>query len=528
MKHNILAALMAFISPSLLQAQTAGSQIALRTDSTSVCADHIYDLNQSDESVTEIAVNDDGTQLFAMTRPAVNGRQIKDKVVITCLDANTLEQKWQTELKVKDASKGTIINDRMLITDIKECSMMNLHDGTQLWHSKMSPVYCNRDKDIIVGYKSATSPKLIGCRMSTGGQIWESKIPHDTKWGWDNIAEVDSNRIIIIANDVNMLDITTGTTLTIDAKTGVSDTKSILLQGLVSLASAVATAGLTGGAYSMYPAYGIAPTTITDLSSDVLCHDSLYYVSDRTRLVCFDSGMNIVWEKPFEKKTASKAILTINDGRLMMLNLGFGIMNGLRKKCGRPFVAVYDLKTGEEYSHLALSDHKDIVYNGINLDGHCLMTVEDAVFDVKTDSNDLQLTTIPWEWKQHGVIIDWANAPLYAAHDDDTTLNLLTPSNDSRIAYVGKDQQKTLCVYDSNWNCVDSYPYGRCYKIIMAKRGAALVMNPEGDTWITHELGMPTAHLTCSGIQDIQVGDEKTYISAAGKIYAIATDRLLK
>lgn len=76
-------------------------------------------------------------------------------------------------------------------------------------------------------------------------------MPHDKNWGWNNVIREDSIHWIVVADDLNRLNIRTGEVCVHKAKTGVSDVKGALLQGLAMAGGAIAGAMATG--YTVYP-----------------------------------------------------------------------------------------------------------------------------------------------------------------------------------------------------------------------------------------------------------------------------------
>ena len=220
-------------------------------------------------------------------------------------------------------------------------TMLDPNTGSVRWQGKFTPVQFDDSTNIVLGYSGPRSSKLSGYNMTTGQLLWTASMPHDKNWGWNHVIREDSVHWLVVADDLNRLDIRTGEVCAFDAKTGVSDVKGALLQGLVMAGAAVAGAMATG--YAAYPVGVVGPNVINQLHSNVVQDDSLYFFADREQVVCLDKDMKTVWSYEFPSKTSAFSRLVCNDSTLYMFNLGFGLKNGQqRTKMGRPFIAAFD------------------------------------------------------------------------------------------------------------------------------------------------------------------------------------------
>ncbi len=510
-------------------AQEQKHELALRMDSSVVYADKSVEVNIPMAYTHSMELSSDSTSLFTLSRIYKKNQQPTDKLVLVCRDAATLEEKWTQNITMKDSPRLGVVNDKLTISSNRECIVLDASTGSILWKQKMMPVYVNAECGIIAGYKSQTSSKLLGFNMSTAEKLWETNMPRTTRWGWNNVINVDSTRIIIVADDINMLDIATGDLKSIKAKTGVSDTKSILLQSLVAVAAGVATAGLSGGTYYAYPAYyGVDYNMITELTSNILYHDSLYYMSDRNRLICFDSDMKIHWEAEFESKTASHAQLAIKDGKLFMLNFGYGMKAGTPKKCGKPFVALFDTKNGARLDFLPLSEKKEIIRGGVAMDYKMHLLLDDKISTVDFSGDSLTYSETVWDTQFYGQAYRWITSDVFAAHENDANLTPLSFSDGNYLLFVGKKDSAQLLVLNDKYEIKDSFPSGKCYNIFSRRNDYMFIGNSRGEFWVTHSVGLPIAQRTCGKVKSLKYVNDTIYIFADETIYSIAEEKLMR
>ena len=154
-------------------------------------------------------------------------------------------------------------------------------------------------------------------------------MPH--QYGWNQVLDLKENKRLIVADELHRLDFMTGELLTYPGKPGAHDTKAALLQGLAMVAQAALGAAISGGMYYGYyvPA---GNNTITGLTSNILPQDSVYYWADREQISCVDTALNVVWQKEFPNVKASRSMLFMQDGKLFMLNYGYGLREGRSRK----------------------------------------------------------------------------------------------------------------------------------------------------------------------------------------------------
>lgn len=391
---------------------------------------------------------------------------------------------------------STVAQNRYLLM------FLDAETGQTIWSQNLCPVYINDTLNVVIGTDAPKSDKVMAFNISDGEYRWTAKVPANGNYGWDNAALLDADRLLVVADDINMINLLTGKIDKVEAKTYVADTKGALMSTstlvLGSFVGCFAASALSGFStvyvpiWQQYPSYatdvyrdllnGHSPKstfTIHHLTSNVLLCGDRFYVSDRERLRCIDkSTMQVVWEREFPSKLASKAQLALRDGNVIMLNLGYGI-SSLRGivKCGRPFLAVYDAATGEAGDFTQLSDKKQVMDDGVLTgDGVFLASGDKVAYmslaDRKVVSKELDVK------KEHRLVNVLNGGIGYVAHSDDRRLRPLPLPADSCAIM---DATGGITIFNRNMDVVDSYVADEVYTEIGRCNDIVLVMRRDGD-----------------------------------------------
>lgn len=91
--------------------------------------------------------------------------------------------------------------------------------------------------------------------------------------------------------------------------------------------------------------------------------------------------MQTRWKYDFQDKEASTAHLLLRDGKILMLNYGYGksLMRGT-VKCGKPFLASFDAQTGDRKKMFPLYDKKHIMNDGMLTESGVFLAGSDKLY----------------------------------------------------------------------------------------------------------------------------------------------------
>lgn len=520
MKLLMLAGIIIFANPAI-KAQTNDSvEIARTIDSTKIMAA----CKKLSRPTYSFISNDDGSLLCLKYRDRSKKGKWQNTGYLNMMRTNGWESMWARPF---DYTTGRAYFSRhgLLVYDDNDLHVINPETGIEKWTAKLVTVFRNDSMDIILGYKSMTSAKLEAYRLSTGEHLWECKISHEKCWGWNNVLKTDATHLMVVADDICLLDISNGTLKTCEAKTGVDDVKSMLLQGLATVAGAVAGGMIAGGGYYYYPIY-TGSNVITGLTSNIVSRDSCFYISDRTRMVCLNRDMQEKWSFDFPSKTASNAHLFSKGDKLYMINYGYGYKSGQGKvKSGRPFIASFDSRTGEKLTFNRLSANKDMVQGAVVSNDHAYLVFDDGMAYQALDDSVVNIT--PWDVAKYGKLYSTLPDTLYAYHRYDK--NLTPICFDGKNCPVLTEKGKVLIV-DERLKVMDEYQDENLYVPMFSSNDYVFVggNNRNDDFWITHKLGLPVAHITIKDVQSIALCGNHVYILTPDSIACADKNTLLR
>ena len=400
-------------------------------------------------------------------------------------------------------------------------SMLDPNTGKVRWQGKFTPVQFDDSTNIVVGYSGPRSSKLNGYDMTTGQLLWTVSMPHDKNWGWNHVIREDSVHWLVVADDLNRLNIRTGEVHAYEAKTGVTDVKGALLQGLVIAGAAVAGAMATG--YAAYPVGVVGPNVINQLHSNVVQDDSLYFFADREQVACLDKDMKTVWSYEFPSKTSAFSRLVCNDSTLYMFNLGFGLKNGQqRTKMGRPFIAAFDKRTGACQFMNMLSLKKDMVEDAVlNPDGAFMLFDDGLAY--KHELDDSTVTVSPWDVKEHGQLRAIITQPVYAYYNLKSMFDLIATDG---IYFPVITENGDIFMVDRELRISEHFPAYSIYWPLCMVGDRMCVYSPTSrrqDIWLVSLQGIPEIQFTIP-IRGVGIAGGKLFLSNDERLYYLPFD----
>lgn len=399
--------------------------------------------------------------------------------------------------------------------------MLDSATGEVRWQSKFYPVQFDDSTNVVLGYSSASSSKLHGYNLTTGQELWTVSMPHNKNWGWNNVIREDSVHWLIVADNLNRLNIQTGEVCVYDAKTGVNDIKGALLQGLAMAAGAAAGAMVTG--HAVYPVGTVSPHIINQLHSNVLQDDSLFFFADRQHLVCLNQSMNVVWNYDLPSKTSASSRLVCNDSTLYMFNLGYGLKDGrLRTKMGRPFIAAFDKRTGACCFMNMLSLKKDIVEDAVlNQDGVFMLFDDGLAY--KRDLNDSTVTISPWDVKKHSQLGAIITQPVYTYYNLKGMFDVIASDG---IYFPVITESGDIFMVDRDLRISERFPAYSLYWPICMVGDRMCVSSPYSrrqDIWLVSLQGMPEMQFTIT-LRGVGIAGGKLFLTNEDNLYYLSLD----
>lgn len=514
--HRLLALICLILTATANYAQPETIVVGKKTDGTDLKAQS-YTFPQRIET---FSMSKQGDYLCISFRETTkSGKFLKNKGEIGLYDTHSNRLQWKQPIDFSK-SRITCLSEGVLITAINnKITLLDKEDGNKRWETGLFPVYVDDSLGLVLGYSSPTSDKLRAVNLKFGNELWINKLPH--LYGWNEVLDTEQNKRLIVADDLHKLDFMTGELLTYPGKPGAHDNKAALLQGLAMVAGAALGAVATNGMF-----YGVVPVannTITGLTSNILPQDSLYYWADRQQISCMDTALNAVWKKEFPDVKASHSMLFMQDGKLFMLNYGYGLRNGMsRRKYGRPFIACYHPQTGEELFFNRLSVKKDMIEDAMQTDEALYMLFDDGMaYQELTDS---VVNIVPWDIQQHGKLQGILSGTLYTANDDKSAFQPLLPDNGHCLVY---NEQGIIYEVDKELNICNTYKKEHIYVPSIHLKDYLCIGNGR-DYWFIHEIGMPVAHLETDFKKGQVIGNKLLLLTDRNQFLFIDLDEAIE
>lgn len=381
-------------------------------------------------------------------------------------NVNNLHLEWQRSLNLSlsklygVAKSGVLLSTTLKSTGKSLLTLADLHTGESLWTQYLYPVYINDSLDIVVGLDKVGGSKTYAYRLSSGKLLWDADIPMTKNVGWNDACMVDSTHLLVVGDDINEIDINTGDIKKVKAVTGIRDSKGMMALALTNVLSAAVTIGFQASYYTYF--YNLNPYLIVGLTSNVLQKGANLYISDRNSLYCLEKdGLLTRWKYDFQDKEASTAHLLFRDGKVLMLNYGYGhsLMRG-RVKCGKPFLASFDAQTGDMDRMFPLYDKKHVMNDGMLTEsGVFLAGANKAVYLSFADS---AVISKDWDRTSNGALALVLREPFYAYHGDASKLALIEATD--KMCPMQTSTNKFF-VFDDKLDVLDSYEQDETFAV---------------------------------------------------------------
>lgn len=231
--------------------------------------------------------------------------------------------------------------------------------GQQLWEVKNSLVFADPVHKIGIGYKiqpgKGKENILEGIDLTTGQSIWQREISRE--YSWNEVFYLDDSTLLIGASGLHTLKIFDGTGWDYNTLTGKKD----------YTASAVGTglgiaAGLLTGTYAVSTGHNL----VRDVVSNVLVDSLSIYFASKEHLVKLNREGKTLWQNNLPNELTSKSRIFKFDNELLMVNRGYAYMGDRQLDFGKPFIASFEINTGEQKYLVTVANEKKGIIQGID------------------------------------------------------------------------------------------------------------------------------------------------------------------
>lgn len=284
-------------------------------------------------------------------------------------DTKTLKEKTRTKTKGRVMyvyDDGYIIKGKpgFFKSSSTESTFFNFNNE-ELWKCNYLMACLSNNDKVCICYrdnmKNATfqilskclpKGKLIGFDVHTGKELWKRDIPHEYHFPWNSCYDINTDNsgyIYLMGDSLYRLNTTTGETKAIVFDAGVDESVPMFRSGFRNLANFY---------WEMEKLYSSPPYIKqgkkTGTHSNVIEKGNYLYAADASDVFCMTRNLDIVWKTHIPDNMAAKSQIELYGDTLVMQNYGIafngnGAANGdATLKCGSPFTAAYDAKTGRQ------------------------------------------------------------------------------------------------------------------------------------------------------------------------------------
>lgn len=397
--------------------------------------------------------------------------------------------------------------------------MLDKQDGQPYWKADGYPVKIDNELKVVLAYGYQGGTKVYAYGLEYGEERWTTKVTHDTSWGWNDALQTDSTHFIVIGDDVNRIDLNTGERQSYKAKTGVTDVGAALLSGLVALGGAVAASAISS--YYYMPGY-IGQNVITELRSNIWQKDSLYYFADREHVVCLDSTMTARWSYDLPSKTAARSFLVSQDSTLYMLSMGYGLRSsGVPKKMGRPFIAAWNMNTGENRFMNLLTVKKDMMSDAF-ITPECAYMLFDKGLAYKRNLNDSTVEITPWDVEKYGKLYSLVKNEIYTSHEMNSMFMPISFDGANCPVMTSKGD---VHVVNEHLDIRTTYPAASIYYPMARWNDHVFIYHsyPQSELWMIQQEGFPEMKITTT-VRSLGVMDHTMIIQGDYQLMFVDID----
>ncbi|MCH8490843.1 MAG: PQQ-like beta-propeller repeat protein [Oceanicaulis sp.] len=285
---------------------------------------------------------------------SANGRFLKNRSNFVRFDVQRDSVLWSrrvnNQLESVAELDGIILHNR-------EGRSNNLDNATgrRIWQAHSSILHVFPEDDLGIGYRVRTKlgkANLVeGIDLKTGEPKWQRQIPRE--FGWNEIVFLNDSTLIVASSGLHSVNIHDGTGWEYSTKTGKRDYTAAIIGTGLGIA-----VGLLTGSYTVMT----SPDVVTNIVSNILIHESNIYFASSEHLVKLSNEGDVIWQKPLQSDLTSSSLLFISDDDLVMINKGYATMGYQRIPIGSPYLANFDISSGEQryLTHLA-PERRDII-----------------------------------------------------------------------------------------------------------------------------------------------------------------------
>lgn len=382
----------------------------------------------------------------------------------------------------------------------------------------------NNDVDYIFGYN-----------LKYGRKSWMCQIPHEG--GISNIYPIDNNNVIVVADELVKLNLLNGDRKSLKIKNFFLDGKKMtasLLAGVALMAAPMVTGYVIipipiHGFYSSGMLYKVRgdKTTVSDLSSNLLKENNLYYLADRKEVRCFDADLNVKWHTALPPKQATTSELFMKGDTLWMINCGWGTNGTERKNLGNPFVAAFNANTGEQLFFASMGEKNASVKQVGRHDNQVTFLFNDSlkIFNLGPKGN----VTISHSQKYKELRLLPGVGYMLDINSEESGNYCFSRLDVAHNIYL-IDESRNVYQYTQEKGLEQSFTNRYFYRLLgMMSDSLYVLARGVGATgcWILDKQGQPMCHVE-QGFKELSIRKNHLFLAKDSHLFVLSKDDLLE
>lgn len=234
-------------------------------------------------------------------------------------------------------------NGGLIYEDTYEYVLLDYETGSSR-KIEGTPLLVDDKAGIIISAKGVDKKKLTAYSMKDLRPIWDAQINYKNNIPMVHYYQPDSSYVIASGSILTKIDMSNGPLKTVPIK-------EIFLNNNKFDLTAFDLSNIFFGPLGAFVYLVLEGTEVSKgYGANVLTNDSCIFVSDRETLRCFDMNLNEKWKSLLPRNVSSLARMIVEGDTLRMINFGFVACKPYRYRVGQPFMAEFNIKTGEYYS----------------------------------------------------------------------------------------------------------------------------------------------------------------------------------
>ncbi|HEV7348279.1 hypothetical protein [Telluribacter sp.] len=302
--------------------------------------------------------------LTIQLRALRNEKWLANRGKIYVFDMPGSRVRWSKNVLYQNESYENV-GPLLLKTNASGSHLLNVETGETVRRENTVFIHADPEFNIGIGYDITPSKSLknllMGINIATGEKLWQRVVTRD--YSWNDLRYLNDSTLLIVAEGLHTINIHDGSGWDYTAVTGKKDYSVTIAKNVAGVA-----VGLLTGAYLV----STGPDLIRDVVSNVVTKDSRLYFASRNTIACIDAEGQVVWSTPLPEKLTSKSILFLKDDQVVMVNCGYAYKGYRKINYGKPFLATFDLSSGEETYRNYIGSGQENKYNGFTVRDSCI------------------------------------------------------------------------------------------------------------------------------------------------------------